>query len=367
MGENATRDDPSGRGPAALAISSSEVDGTVTLALGGDVDLEDRDRVADALREAVEAATAGAVADLREVTFLGSTGARLLLEAGEEARHRRVGFAIRLGASPARRVIELLGAGERVQILDPGHDGGARVHIDPLALARSVEGLGRLTEAPTLEEALERVVRATEQLFDVAGAGLMLVDEGGALRYVVATDPAAQVLERAQEETGEGPCIDAFVLSETVRTDDIGSDERYRRVAATVAPHGVRSVLGVPTRVGGTPVGSLNVYRDAAYPWDDSDVGAITAYNGVVESLLVAAVAARRSGELADQLQEALERRVVIERAVGVLMGRHGAHAVAAFNALRKAARDRRRTVGDLAAEVLAGGDVPPLSGRSRS
>lgn len=241
------------------------------------------------------------------------------------------------------------------------------MHIDPLALARSVDGLGRLAAAPTIEEALERVVRATEQLFDVAGAGLMLVDEGGALRYVVATDAAAQVLEAAQEETGEGPCVDAFVLSEIVRADDIGSDERYRRVGAMVVPHGVHAVLGVPTCVGGTPIGSLNVYRDGPYAWDDSDVGAITAYNGVIESVLVTAVAARKSGELADQLQEALERRVVVERAVGVLMGRHDADAVAAFNALRKAARDGRRTVGELAAEVLAGGDVPPLSGRPRS
>lgn len=125
MGEDARRDDPSGRAPRALAISSSEADGTITLAFDGDLDLEDRDRAAGALREAVARAMAGVVVDLRRVTFLGSTGARLLLEAGEDARRRTVGFAIRLGASPARRVVELLNMGERIQILDPDREGGA--------------------------------------------------------------------------------------------------------------------------------------------------------------------------------------------------------------------------------------------------
>jgi anti-anti-sigma factor len=354
--------------PRPLAISSSALAGTVTVALGGEVDIDVADRVGDALRLAVGGSEPEVVVDLRAVTFLGSTGVRLLLEAGDQARLRGTSFGIRLGASPARRVIELVDMGDRVEILDPtGDHSGGQVHIDPLALSRSVEGLGPLTAAPTLEEALDRVVRATQQLFEVSGAGLMLVDEGGALRYVVATDPAARELETAQEEVGEGPCVDAFVLAEIVRTDDIGADERYQRLAPRVAPHGVRAVLGVPTRVGGTPIGSLNVYRREAYAWDDSDVAAISAYNGVLESLMVSAVAARKSGELAAQLQEALERRIVIERAVGLLMGRHGTDAVAAFNSLRRAARDARRKVADVAAEVVEGADVPPLSGRSRS
>ena len=58
---------------------------------------------------------------------------------------------------------------------------------------------------------------------------------------------------------------------------------------------------------------------------------------------------------MADQLQYALDYRVVIERAVGYLMGAHRLDAVTAFDLLRRRARDSRRRVADVAAEVLDG------------
>jgi anti-anti-sigma regulatory factor len=334
----------------------------------GDIGLEGGDRVAAALADAVGTAASSVVADLRDCTFLGSTGARLLLEAHDSAAARGLCLSLILGESPARRVIDLLGIEGRIDILDPSAVVEGPTHIEPQALSASMEGLASVAAEPTsLEDGLARVIRAARELFAVSGAGLMMVDRDGALRYVVATDPAAAALEAAQEELGEGPCVDAFVLSHEVRADDLAADARYPRVAERVVPRGVRAVLGIPTRVGGTPVGSLNVYRDAAYSWDDSDAAAIAAYNELVESLLVSAVAARKSGELAAQLQDALDRRVLIERAVGVLMGRHGVDAVTAFNALRRQARTERRTVRDLASDVLEGADVASLSGRSRS
>jgi anti-anti-sigma factor len=360
---------PGGAAPEApLEIAVSEREGLVAVGLSGDIDLDGRDRLAAALADAVGRATSAVVVDLQACTFLGSTGARLLLEAHGEAAARGVRLWLTLGPSPARRVIDLLGVPDRIDILDPSPAQEPALHIDPQALSDSVSGLASVATEPTsLEDGLGRVIEATRQLFAVSGSGLMMVDGSGALRYVLATDPAGAALEAAQEEIGEGPCVDAFVLSREIRVDDLAADGRYPRLAERLVPRGVRAVLGVPTRVGGTPVGSLNVYRDTAYAWDASDAAAIGAYNAVVESLLVSAVAARKSGELAAQLQEALDRRVQIERAVGLLMGRHGVDAVTAFNALRRQARDARRTVVDLAADVLEGGDVASLSGRSRS
>jgi anti-anti-sigma factor len=352
-----------------LQIEVAERGGRMVVAFAGDLDLEDSARIARALRDGVDAGEDGAVADLRAVTFLGSTGVRLLLEAAAHARRLGRCLSIELGESPARRVIELLELQGRLDILDPGgpDGGGQSMHIDPGALTRSVEGLGALVAEPaSVDEMLEGVIQATRELFAVSGVGLLMTDEDAGLRYVGATDQAARTLETSQEELGEGPCVDCFVLDRIIRTDDVTDDARWPRLARRVASHGVRAVLGVPTRLGGTPVGSLNVYRAEPYAWDDSDVAAITAYNGVIESVLGAAVAARRSERLVTQLQEALDRRVMIERAVGVLMARQGADAVTAFNALRRCARDTRRRVADLAAEVLAGGELPQeVSGRA--
>ena len=233
------------------------------------------------------------------------------------------------------------------------------MHIDPQALSRSLEGLGS-TDMGTIpvEAALERVVEAARELFAV-GVGLMLVDDDGALRYVLGSDPPAQALEQAQEDLIEGPCVDSFVLGAPVRTDDLIEDPRWPRLGARLAGTGVHAVLGVPTRLGGAPAGSLNVYREAPYAWDDSDEAAIAVYAGIVEGVLAGAVATRRGERIVAQLQEALDRRVVIERAVGLLMARLDTDAVGAFGSLRRAARSSRRRVADVAEDVLAGSELP--------
>jgi hypothetical protein len=121
-----------------------------------------------------------------------------------------------------------------------------------------------------------------------------------------------------------------------------------------VVPDGVRAVLGVPLRLGGVPLGSLDVYLDAPHAWDESEQRALVRYSDVIESTLAAAFSADRAGALAAQLQYALDYRVVIERAVGFLMASNGVDAVAAFNRLGTAARNTRRKIGDVSEEVLA-------------
>jgi GAF domain-containing protein len=236
------------------------------------------------------------------------------------------------------------------------------VHIDPGALAASIDALAGGDgggEPASLEEGVGRVIDAARRLFTVTGVGLMLADAEGALRYTGATDPAARALETAQEDLGAGPCVDCFVLGAVVQTDDLAADRRWPELSARVVPDGVDAVLGVPVRVGGLVMGSLNVYRGEPHAWDGSDIGAVGAYAGVLEGLLGAAVAAHQRGVLAEQLQTALDRRVVIERAIGMLMERDGVGPVEAFGRLRSTARRERRPVAELAALTLGGEGLP--------
>lgn len=234
------------------------------------------------------------------------------------------------------------------------------MHIDPGALAESLSALTTPADGdpPELETSIAAVIDATRSLFAVTGVGLMLADASGELRYVGATDEAARVLESVQEELTAGPCVDCFVLGEVVQTDDLAHDERWPELSSRVVPDVVDAVLGVPTRIGGVVVGSFNVYRSGRYEWDSSDVAAVAAHNEVLEGLLGSDLVARRRGVVVEQLQQALDKRIVIERAVGMLMQRHAVPAVVAFGALRRAARDQRRPVADLAAVTLGGGDT---------
>jgi AmiR/NasT family two-component response regulator len=83
-------------------------------------------------------------------------------------------------------------------------------------------------------------------------------------------------------------------------------------------------------------------------------VQGLTEFNRIIESLLGQALLAHRHGEVVNQLQYALDNRVVIERAVGYLMGAEGLDAVTAFDRLRRMARASRRKVAEVANEVLA-------------
>jgi GAF domain-containing protein len=232
--------------------------------------------------------------------------------------------------------------------------------IDSDALARSVARLEGLDPADTgLDGALQLAVTETDDLFDVDGAGLLLISEDGTLRYVAASDEPGRMLEALQEQFGEGPCVDAFLEDKPVLADDLAADPRWPSVGPLAAGHGIRAVLGVPINLREGPVGTLNVYAAAPHAWDHSDVAAIQAYTRVIASLLRAAVRAHVSGKAATQLQHALDHRSLIEQAKGVLMERRGLDQQAAFELLRSHARSTRRRLDEVARQTVQGIHLP--------
>ena len=243
--------------------------------------------------------------------------------------------------------------------------GRADAHVDADALAASLGDL----ELPDgdgvdVQGGIERVIRGAASVFAGSGVGLMLIAEDGhSLRYVASSDDIARRLELAHEQSGEGPCIDAFVLDAQVRTDDLLVEPRWPDLRVTLRDQPIRAVLGLPTRLG-TPVGTLNLYCERPRVWDESEIKALDAYNHLLEARLADALLARQHGQIVDQLQVALDSRVTIERAIGLLMGRDGLDAAAAFNELRRTARSSRRRVSAVADEVLAahGDEMVPTS-----
>jgi GAF domain-containing protein len=232
-------------------------------------------------------------------------------------------------------------------------------HIDAQALERALDGLSVGDgSAPDLQRMLLDVVDAARALFEPHGVGLMLTDDGGTLRYVASTDELSRVLEQVQSDLGEGPCIDCYVTGEVVSAGDLADDDRWPAAAPHLVASGVRAVLGIPTRVAGSTVGSLNAFSGRAGEWDESEETALRAFNTLVEAQLAGVLAARRQGALVDQLTVALDSRVLIERAVGYLMATHGLPAQAAFERLRRTARQERIRVVEVAERVLTPGGM---------
>lgn len=226
--------------------------------------------------------------------------------------------------------------------------------IDAAALERSLSALREHGSDAQLIDTLRQVLTATCELFSASGAGLMLVDESTALRSVAATDALGRLLEERQEQAGHGPCVDALLLDQVTECPDLLEDERWPQLIPELPDAGVRAVLGVPVRLNGVAVGALNVYHREPHTWDRSEISALTSYGGLIQGVLRTALQAHHRNQLAEQLQHALDNRVVIERAVGVIMAREQVDPVTAFNQLRSRARSSERKIAHLAAELLA-------------
>jgi GAF domain-containing protein len=231
--------------------------------------------------------------------------------------------------------------------------------MDANAFAASLRSLGQEPSRLPLRHTIQVVVDACVQVFNVTGSGLMIADDQSVLRYAVATDGPGQQLEDVQLEVGDGPCVQAFVRDAVVVTEDLADDARWPEVAARVGPLGVHGMLGVPVRLSGLPVGSLDVYIGEPHTWDRAEQSAMRSYADVMGSLMEAALTAHRAGELAEQLNYALEHRVPIERGIGYLMARDSLDHADAFNRLRRSARNTRRRIGEVAEELLNTGSLP--------
>ena len=237
--------------------------------------------------------------------------------------------------------------------------------IDPSELTKSIGALGTLDPDHDLAPTLQQVVVAAKQLFEADGAGLMLIDRQGQLRWASASDQTAQTLEDGQERLAQGPCMVAFSQRAPAAIRDISAEPEWAELARVLMGEGIYAALSVPVELDGTAIGTLDIYSAAPWDWDDSELAAAQAYAGLVASLLAAAVTAQVQGRLASQLEAALAHRWLIEQAKGMVMARERLDAQAAFERLRRAARSSGRRVADVAREVTAGKPLP-LANRPR-
>jgi signal transduction protein with GAF and PtsI domain len=199
--------------------------------------------------------------------------------------------------------------------------------IDSALLARSIAALTDLDPERDLASTLDQAVLAAKQLFMVDAAGIMLADNDGTLRSASASDQRAQTLQDSQERFAAGPCAQAFATGRPVVMRDATLEPRWGEVRHAFAEARIRSGLSVPVRLGGCPIGTLDVYAAAPGGWDETEVSALQAYAGVVATLLGAAARATVKSRLAEQLQAAPDARAPAEpaRVAGGNGAGHGA------------------------------------------
>jgi GAF domain-containing protein len=210
-----------------------------------------------------------------------------------------------------------------------------------------------------VEDAISEVVHTTHTMFGVDGAGLMLVDDEQHLRKVAASDDRFGHLEDLQIRHQEGPCVDAFDTKELISAEDLANEQRWPKFSEAAVARDVRAVLASPLPYNQDAVGVVAVLSEQRRPWSPEAELALLAFTDLAALFIASMMQGEQRSELATQLQGALDSRKVIEQAKGVLIGRDGISARAAYEQLRARARSERRKLSAVCAEIVASAERP--------
>jgi transcriptional regulator with GAF, ATPase, and Fis domain len=206
-----------------------------------------------------------------------------------------------------------------------------------------------------VDDVLHTLATRCVDLFDVDGAGLVLADQAGALHVIGSSMEQARMLELFEVQNQEGPCLDCYRTGELVAEENLESGSRWPRFAAEAVAAGFHSVHAVPMRLRTDVIGALNLFRIPAGSLGFADLTACQALADVATISLLQDRAVREARLLAGQLQVALNNRIVIEQAKGVLSERAAVDMDAAFQLMRAHARSHNRHLADVAHAVIEG------------
>ncbi|MDQ3901507.1 MAG: GAF and ANTAR domain-containing protein, partial [Actinomycetota bacterium] len=205
----------------------------------------------------------------------------------------------------------------------------------------------------TLRDTLRGIVAAAVDTVPGAQyAGLSEVQARREINTPASTDELVRVVDAVQYETGQGPCLDAIYLQQTVRVSDMGSDDRWPEFAKRAQQSGVGSMLSFQLYVVGDNLGALNLYNrePGAFDDDSEHVGLLFASHAAV-----AMAGAQRN----EQLNQAMGTRDLIGQAKGILMERHKLTAEQAFMLLVRTSQVTNRKLRDIAEQLTTEGALP--------
>jgi GAF domain-containing protein len=197
-----------------------------------------------------------------------------------------------------------------------------------------------------------------KELLDVDQCGLVLADPSGALQVMAATDESTRTVEILEVQNKEGPCRDAFQGSEVVTVDDLAEPEarhRWPEFVPLADRAGFRSVTALPMRLRDETIGALNLFRYTTGAMAPDDVAVAQALTDVATIGLLQRRAIDDAEVVSSQLQVALDSRVVIEQAKGIVSRARNVEVGVAFELLRRFSRDNGVRLTHTCREVVAG------------
>lgn len=212
---------------------------------------------------------------------------------------------------------------------------------------------GTLAKSYAVSDVLHDLSERVTGVLGIGGAGVS-VQDGGKLHFVTALDERFAALERVQEAAQAGPCVDAWRSGTVVAIDDLPhTPHRWEHYTQAAREAGVVAVAGVPMHGDGGSIGAVDLYCTARREWSPEDLASARILADMATGYVVHASELDRQRRLNEQLQEALDSRVAIEQAKGILAAGRGISVDEAFEVLRHHARSHSASLRSVAEAVV--------------
>jgi GAF domain-containing protein len=202
-------------------------------------------------------------------------------------------------------------------------------------------------------ELLTKLSERCVELLDAAGTGILLADQHGGLQVIAASSDQAQLLELFQLQNDEGPCLDCFRTGTAIVYPDLSQANPWPRFGIVALEAGLPSVHAFPMRLRDRLVGTLNLFMSQARPMSPADIAVAQALADAASIAILQDDAARDARATVGQFRHALNSRVTIEQAKGILSERAAITTDQAFSRLRSTARSHRLKLSALATAVV--------------
>ncbi|MFF1635589.1 GAF and ANTAR domain-containing protein [Leifsonia sp. NPDC058248] len=202
---------------------------------------------------------------------------------------------------------------------------------------------------------LQSLVERCQAFLDASQAGILLADGDGGLDVVASTDERAQLIELMQlGPDGGGPCVECYLTGRAVSVPELGLlHDRWASFRDAAQAEGFRAVHCFPLRLRNVTIGSLNLFRDESGPLENLDSVAAQAMADVATIGILQQRAVAESDVIRMQLQRALDSRVIIEQAKGVVSYTKRVPVDEAFGLIRAFARSSQRPLTSVAHEIV--------------
>ncbi len=203
---------------------------------------------------------------------------------------------------------------------------------------------------------LQGLAERCVELLDVSEAGVMLGAADGGLRHAACSSERMRVVEIFELQVEQGPCFDAYKQNTAVRCDSaVEAETRWPQFAPNAIDAGFVAVSAIPLRLRGDVIGALNLFSNTPAALDDSEVRVAQAMADIATIGILQERLIRDSHSVVAQLEGALESRVLIEQAKGIIAEHNKVNVDDAFTVLRTFARSQNQLLSQTARAIVDG------------